>query len=127
MEKTRSKIEMLLEFLPQEQRDEIERGIRAMIEASAQLRMRDKIRLYRLEHGLTQVAFARLANIDRGFIQRLEAGEVADSLLSNVLKISTTMGCTIDELLDDQTREELLAKQTISKPRKRSAKNGTEE
>ena len=110
----KSKIEMMLEFLPQEQRDEIERGIRAMVEASPQFRMRDKIMLYRLERGLTQVDFARLANVDRGFIYRLEAGEVAE------------MGCTIDELLDDQTREELLAKPTVPKPRKRSAKNGTE-
>lgn len=120
----KGKIEMLLEFLPQEQRDEIERGIRAMVEASPQLRMRDKVRLYKMEHGLSQVDFARLANLDRGVIQRFEY-ENLDVLLSNILKISHLMGCTIDELLDEQTKADLLAKQPGKKPSRKGAKYGT--
>ena len=77
----KSKIEMMLEFLPQEQRDEIERGIKAMVEASATLRMRDKVRLY---------------------------------------------SCTIDELLDEQTKADLLAKQPGKKPSRKGEKNGSE-
>jgi len=129
MAKTRSNIENLLSMLPHEQQDEIMRGIRAMIVATVTFRMRDKVKLYRMEHGLTQADFARCANLDRGFVQRLEAGVVVDPLLSNVLKLATMMGCTIDELLDDHTREELLAKPTISKPRKAregGVRNGTE-
>jgi len=123
----KSKIEMILEFLPQEQRDEIERGIRAMVEASTQLRMRDKVRLYRLEHGLTQVDFARLANLDRGILQRFEHEKSsADVLLSNILKIAHLMGCTIDELLDEQTKADLLAKQPGKKPSRKGEKNGSE-
>ena len=127
MAKNKSNIENMLSMLPQEQQDEIMRGIKAMVEASVTLRLRDKVKLFRMERGLTQGDLARRANLDRGFVQRLEAGVVDDPILSNVLKLATTMGCTIDELLDDQTRDELLKKPTISKPRRKGAKDGTEE
>lgn len=51
---------------------------------------------------------------------------MTDTLLSNVLKLSAIMGCTIDDLLDEQTREELLEKPIITKQRRKGAKNGTE-
>lgn len=66
MAKTRSNIENMLSMLPKEKQDEIMRGIKAMVEASVALRMRDKVKLYRMEHGLTQGDLARYANLDRG-------------------------------------------------------------
>jgi transcriptional regulator with XRE-family HTH domain len=60
----------------------------------------DRIRRYRRYRGLTQQALADLASVDKSYISRLEAGEVADPGLEIVERLAAALQVSLRQLAD---------------------------
>ena len=57
----------------------------------------NRIREYRIAKGLSQTELARLSGVARPNLNRIELGK-ATPMLSSAVKISETLGATLDEL-----------------------------
>ena len=57
-----------------------------------------RIHRFRVTKGLTQEQLCEIADIDRSYIQRIEAGTRTPSI-EIVIRIQKGLGCTWDELL----------------------------
>ena len=77
----------------------------------------DRVRRFRRHRGLTQQALADLAAIDKGYISRLEAGEIADpgvdlvERLSSALQVSMRQGAILAipaSCLSDDDKEAII-------------------
>jgi transcriptional regulator with XRE-family HTH domain len=60
----------------------------------------DRVRRYRRHRGLTQQVLAERASIDKSYISRLEAGEVADPGLETVERLATALQVSLRHLAD---------------------------
>ena len=60
----------------------------------------DRVRRFRRHRGLTQQALADLAAIDKGYISRLEAGEIADPGVDLVERLSSALQVSMRHLAD---------------------------
>src|SRR5207245_9822005 len=60
----------------------------------------DRVRRFRRHRGLTQQALADLAAIDKGYISRLEAGEIADPGVDLVERLSFALRVSMRHLAD---------------------------
>jgi transcriptional regulator with XRE-family HTH domain len=60
----------------------------------------DRVRRYRRHRGLTQQLLAERASIDKSYISRLEAGEVADPGLETVERLARALQVSLRHLAD---------------------------
>lgn len=60
----------------------------------------DRVRRFRRHRGLTQQGLADLARIDKGYISRLEAGQIADPGIDLVERLSTALGVSVRHVAD---------------------------
>lgn len=61
-----------------------------------------KIKELRLKAGLTQVQLAKKMNVDQAAVSRWESGETKP-LRKTHKKLAKVLGCTVDDLLRDDT------------------------
>ncbi len=60
----------------------------------------DRVRRFRRHRKLTQQALADLARVDKGYISRLEAGEIADPGVDLVERLSSALQVSMRNLAD---------------------------
>jgi transcriptional regulator with XRE-family HTH domain len=60
----------------------------------------DRVRRFRRHRGLTQQGLADLARVDKGYISRLEAGQIADPGIDLVERLSKALGVSIRQVAD---------------------------
>ena len=60
----------------------------------------DRVRRFRRHRKLTQQALADLAGVDKGYISRLEAGEIADPGIELVERLSNALEVSLRHVAD---------------------------
>lgn len=68
---------------------------------------RDKLKKLREEHHWTQRQLAELSGVASTVVSRIEKGTQKDCRVSALASIATTLGVTVDSLLEDQSIEKL--------------------
>ena len=63
------------------------------------------ISVKRKEQNLTQAEFAEKLQVSQQIVARWEAGETFPRA-SRLVKIATVLGCTVDELLKEENKDE---------------------